>query len=927
MAVGLLERNDALALVAGLIERAVAGLGGALLVEASAGMGKTALLDEARARSRGTRVLVSRGSEMERDFALGVVRQLLDPSLRGASRAERHRWLQGAAVAETVLLGDPAGGVEESVAFNALYWVLAAMAADSPVLLVVDDVHWCDLESLRWIGFVVRRLEGVNLAVLLAARPPDVETPQRAFTALQDEPRVQRVVLEPLTSEATAVIVRARFGAADDAFVVACHEASGGNPFLLRELLSVVSERGLAANSATAGQVALLASEGLQRAVLARVVALGDDALAVARATALVAKAAVPVVADLANLATDDVAAAAQTLQRVELFASGRLLSFRHPLLRAAVLSGLGDVAVTAGHLRAARVLRERGASVEQIAAHLIACDVVGEVWAVDVLEQAARGALARASPRLAARLLERALEEPADASRRLSLSVGMGGALATAGDARGIDVLLLAAQGVDDPLRRTDLAVRLAIPMWSGGRVRELPAVLQDASSRLAAGHAPQLFALAATRAQAAAWGSGESVPQAVAAAVALVPATGEDSLTTRLGLALLAVAATHANRPRREITTLARRALGDADAHARAITAGVPLMPAIWMLHLAEDTKGLEDAFSRIEAGQRARGALAIGLGTTLASRAICHVRSGALLDAQADAELALQTAPTFVQLRNISTAALARVDAERGFPEPALALIDAQLARDSGRGAEQLILRLERAQVLRALRRPREAADVALAVGFEAQAVGFEGATMLLWPAVAAEALLELGDAEHAVQLAARGVELAERFGAPGPIGCALRVRGLAERDPEILQAAERSLAGSSMRVEHARALVELGAALRREGQRIAAREPLAAGMELAHCCAANALVARAHEQLRAAGARPRSVVRSGVDALTASELRTARLAADGLTNREIAQHLFVTQKTIQTQLRAAYRKLDITGRRDLQAVLDD
>ena len=927
MAVGLLERDEALALVAGLIERAVAGVGGALLLEASAGMGKTALLGEARARAYGTRVLAGRGSELERDFALGVVRQLLEPSLRSASGSERHRWLQGAAVAETVLRGDVAEGVEEGVAFSALYWVLAEMAADSPVLLVVDDVHWCDLESLRWIGFVVRRLEGVNLAVLLAARPPDLSPPQRAFTALQEEPRVQRVALEPLTSEAAAVIVRDRFGAADDAFVVACHQASGGNPFLLRELLSVVGERGLAANSTTAGQVALLASEGLQRAVLARVVALGDDALAVARATALVAEAAVPLVADLANLGPEDVAAAAQTLQRAELFATGRLLSFRHPLLRTAVLSGLGDVAVAAGHLRAARVLREHGASAEQIAAHLIACDVVGEVWAVGVFEQAARRALARASPRLAARLLERALAEPCDASRQLSLSVEMGGALATAGDARGIDSLLSAAQAVDDPLRRAELAVRLAIPMWSGGRVRELPAVLQDAATRLPTGHAQELFALSATRAQAAAWGSGESVPQAVAAAVALVPATGDDSLTTRLGLALLAVAATHANRPRREIARLARRALGDADAHASAIAAGVPLMPAVWMLHLAEDTSGLEDAFSRIEAGQRARGALAIGLSTTLASRAICHVRSGALPDAQADAEVSLQTAPTesLAQLRNISTAVLARVDAERGFPEPALSLIDAQLARDPGCGAEQLILRLERAQVLRALRRPRQAADVAQEVGFEAQALGLEGAAMLLWPAVAAEALLELGDAENAAHLAARGVELAERFGAPGPTGCALRVRGLAEGNLEVLKAAEHSLAGSSMRLEHARSMVELGAALRRVGQRVAAREPLAAGMELAHRCAANALVARAHQELRAAGARPRSVVRSGVDALTASELRTARLAADGLSNREIAQHLFVTQKTIQTQLRAAYRKLDIAGRGDLQAVL--
>ena len=396
---------------------------------------------------------------------------------------------------------------------------------------------------------------------------------------------------------------------------------------------------------------------------------------------------------------------------------------------------------------------------------------------------------------------------------------------------------------------------------------------------------------------------------------------------MRTRLALALLATAALSANRPRRDVALLARRAIGDSAAHARAISAGVPLMPAVAALFHVEDDDEIFDAFARVEAGQRARGALAIGLSTTLAWRGFCRVRTGALLEGQADAEVALETAPaeSFPQLRTLATATLARVHAERGFPERSLALIDAQLARSGPRGSEQAILALERARVLHALRRPRAAADVALALGAEAHALGCESAALLLWPAVAAEALLELGDTEQAARLAARGVELAERFGAPGPIGCALRVRGLVERDLPTLRTAERSLAGSVMRLEHARALVELGAALRRDGQRGAAREPLAAGMELAHRCAANALVARAHEELRAAGARPRSVVRSGVAALTASELRTARLAADGLTNREIAQHLFVTQKTIESQLRATYRKLDIVGRGSLRAAL--
>ena len=931
VAIGLLERSGVLTLMDGLLERAAAGAGGAILLEGAAGIGKTVLLDEVRSRAGAADVLVARGVDLERHFPLGLVRQLLEPVLRGAGQQERDRWLIGAAAnAETVLHGDAAGVVEEGAAFNALYWALAAMTMDRAVMLVIDDVHWCDRESLRWIGFLMRRVEGLRLAVVLAARPPEWAGPERAFVALQDDPRVQTIVLEPFSADATATVVRAHLGAADEAFVAACHRASGGNPFLLGELLSAAEEGALAPTAANVDQVASLASVGLQRALLVRLTAHGDDAVAVAQAAALLgADTPVPLVAAFTQMPVEEAAGAAQALQRIELLAPGPRLTFRHPLLRAAVLAGLGDVAVTAGHLRAARVLMEREAPAEQVTAHLMACDPVGERWAAEVLERSARAALARASPRLAAQLLERALAEPVGADRRAMLTVEMGGALATAGDKRGIDALISGAQEIADPQQRAAAAVRLAIPMWSSGRVGELPALLEAARARLPAGHAEVAFQIAAVRAQAAAWGSGERVSEAVAAALAVVPDAGSDSITTRLALALLASAALIANRPQREIANLARRAVGDAEAHARAIAAGVPLMPAVATLHLVEQTDGTLAAFARIEAGQRARGALAIGLSSTLAWRAICHVRVGALLEAQADAEVALETAPaeSFPQMRSVATAALARVHAERGFPERSLALIDAQLGRGGHGGSEKAILVLERARVLRALRRPREAAEVALAFGSEAQVLGYQGASLLLWPAVAAEGLIELGDTGQAAALAARGVELAEHLGAPGPIGCALRVLGLVEHDLEPLRAAERVLAGSIMRLEHARSMVELGAALRRDGQRVAAREPLAAGMELSHRCAANALVARAHDELRAAGARPRSIVRSGVEALTASELRTARLAADGLTNREIAQHLFVTQKTIETQLRAAYRKLDIVGRGDLQAALTD
>jgi len=171
---------------------------------------------------------------------------------------------------------------------------------------------------------------------------------------------------------------------------------------------------------------------------------------------------------------------------------------------------------------------------------------------------------------------------------------------------------------------------------------------------------------------------------------------------------------------------------------------------------------------------------------------------MRRGALLDAQADAEVALEIAPaeTFAQLHNIPIVALARVHAERGFPQRSLEIVDAQLTRDGSGGGDAAILTLERARILRALRRPREAADVALAVGAKVQALHSEGAFMLPWSAVAAEALLERGDTEPAARLAAHAVTLAEQSGAAGPIGCALRVLGLVEHDLKRLRTAERA-----------------------------------------------------------------------------------------------------------------------------------
>jgi DNA-binding CsgD family transcriptional regulator len=168
----------------------------------------------------------------------------------------------------------------------------------------------------------------------------------------------------------------------------------------------------------------------------------------------------------------------------------------------------------------------------------------------------------------------------------------------------------------------------------------------------------------------------------------------------------------------------------------------------------------------------------------------------------------------------------------------------------------------------------------------------------------------------------------LELSEAWGTPGPLGRALRALALVEGGERGLDRLRRSLAvleGSRWKLEHAHTLVELGAATRRAGRRREAREPLHAGMELAHACGARPLLASAREELVATGARPRRVMRTGVDALTASERRVARMAAAGMSNRDIAQALFVTVRTVEVHLTHAYQKLDISTRDQLPAAL--
>jgi DNA-binding NarL/FixJ family response regulator len=185
------------------------------------------------------------------------------------------------------------------------------------------------------------------------------------------------------------------------------------------------------------------------------------------------------------------------------------------------------------------------------------------------------------------------------------------------------------------------------------------------------------------------------------------------------------------------------------------------------------------------------------------------------------------------------------------------------------------------------------------------------------------------LRLGERETAREVAQAELVDTRVFGTPRALGIALRVAGLAqggERGLELLGESVATLRSSPALLERAHSLAELGAALRRAGRRASAREPLTEALDLAARCGARPLAARAREELKATGARPRREWRTGLEALTPSELRVVQLAAAGHSNREIAHELYVTLKTIEGHLSRAYTKLGIEGRGQLSQVLE-
>jgi DNA-binding CsgD family transcriptional regulator len=199
-----------------------------------------------------------------------------------------------------------------------------------------------------------------------------------------------------------------------------------------------------------------------------------------------------------------------------------------------------------------------------------------------------------------------------------------------------------------------------------------------------------------------------------------------------------------------------------------------------------------------------------------------------------------------------------------------------------------------------------------------------------TMLPWRSLAGVIAHRCGDTVRGQSLIDKEVELAQLFEVPIPFGVALRRRALTETGEQALGTLREAitvLQGTEASLELARAHASLGRVLRRAGQRVEARAQLGIGMDLANRCGATGVEADIREELTAAGGRPRRSALTGLESLTPTELRVAKLAAQGTSNSVIAEHTFVARTTVAWHLRNIYRKLAIDSREQLALLIDD
>jgi DNA-binding NarL/FixJ family response regulator len=909
-AIVLVGLDDELSVITRTTASARQGRGGLVIIDAAAGSGKTALLDAVvgRERERGMTVLHARGSGLEADFAFGVVRQLFEPAIPLASR-----W--------------PVDNTSHE-SLHQLFLIVRRLAEQSPLLIVVDDVHLADEPSLRWLAHLALRLDNLPVALLVTTRTAERRS-CAAYASLVEDPRQHRIRLGPLRVGDLSQLVATFLGhAAEEQFRDACHAATNGNPLLVRKLLKAMAERGvrpLATNAALAIEVADRVRVDVVIGLLNR---RAGPALRVARALAVLGDGVEhEVVAQLCDLTATDVRDALTALVRDGLLRSVQPIRFAHRLLPGAVLAAMPPAEKKYAHARAAQLLADHGVDPERIAGQLLDVPPGTDPRAVALLLRAARAASKSGRFELAAAFLRRARQEPAgDMSQTAEILYRLGTAELAAGLPGASSHLREALRLGGTTVRRAMIAGRLAEALHAEGRAADLTSVLVTAWTELGD---PAVDEPAGTMESRQALQSeliGHAFYWPEPARIVSESQPGSPAAATHGTATAVRTLfdAARMNLDARQACEAVEGALrGRPGTAAEAISAAVTFVLADCPAEAIQMLDGMS--------GRAVREVTPVwSVREWMVRSEAC--RCGGNLLAAYDW---IRSAFDRVQLKcdepdlPVCAALLTGLLLARRELDEAEALLRSCSSASSRSGWGWSMMLASWGGLWAARGQPRAALAAFLAAHDHAKEWPFTNPSMLPWRSAAALTHLELGNLAAAGELAEEELELARRWGSPRPLGTALRVRAAVsggKKAVELLGEAVGVLTGTPARLELALVLIDLGITLRAQ-EKETARELLRRAMDLAQVCTATAVADRAYVELVATGARPRRVRQSGPAALTQTERQVACLAAQGRSNREIAQSLFVTQRAVERMLTGAYRKLGVAGRCQLAEVLGD
>ncbi|MCW2935492.1 MAG: transcriptional regulator, LuxR family, partial [Actinomycetia bacterium] len=844
---------------------------------------------------------------------------------------ERARLLSGQASLAATLF-DPAAPetADSSALVRGLYWLTASIAADSPgdetpsgLLIEVDDIQWADRPSLSFLAYLAARIDELPAVLVVTVRNGERAEDQQTLQWLRERPAHGVLTPRTLSSQAIAQLVRAELPASEPGFIQACAEVSGGNPFLARELLWALRTEEIAPTAGSAAQVRSLVPDVVLRSVLVRLNRRGDAASQLAQAVAVLGD-RVPLrhARLLARLDTETAEAAADALANAGILAAGEPLRFIHPLIGSSVYADIPAFARARAHRRAGDLLTADGAPLDAVAAHALLTRPDGDQRTVTTLREAAGQALNRGDPGAAARLLTRALAEPPTPAARGHVLLELANAELEQGDMSAgghIDEALPMFEAAED---RVPALAALARLHFNRGAHEAAASTMQEALELLKP-EDPALPPLLVSYLTASTF-RAELAPLAAQRLQPLIEATRDGRPPDDPGLlAHLVLRLAFAGEPTERIRMLAAQATA-ADPLVEPASLGILTGLIVQALCCVDELDDAERICAAAIAAARRRGSL-LNFTMTSYHRAIGRYHRGELSSALADLDQALLSSQEGWTAGDTWPSSLrAHIHVERG--DLAAAREALPLTVDAQPGSMDLpIARFAHAVLALAEGRPEAAlADAETAGQLLYTGFGIDHPGFVPWRHPAALAAHALGHHGRARGLAREQVDRARWSGTARALGLALRTQAaVSEGEYRIAALAEAAevLAHSPSALQRAHVLVELGAARRRAGQRSAAVPPLREGLQLADRMGATPLLTTARHELRALGLRPRRSAVSGPGSLTPTERRVAELAASGLTNRQLAEALFVTVKTVETHLARAYQKLGTRSRAEL------